>query len=85
MEKIETPLTWILAIVILGYLATTNNETNNESTCIKTSEELKDDTSFPTYNKSIDVDSIIEAVIEETDSIIETAIEETDSMVKEEN
>jgi len=84
MKKIETPLTWILAIVILGYLATTNNEKNNESTCIKTSEELKD-TSLPTYNKSLDVDSIIEAVIEEKDSIIEPVIEETDSMIKEEN
>ena len=84
MKKIETPLTWILAIIILVYLTISNIQKNNEPKCENTSKELKE-THISTYNKNLDVDSIIDAVIEETDSIIETAIETTDNIITEEN
>ena len=94
MENIEKPLTWILVIVLLGYLFTTNIGSENDSSftikdpkmdsveiidtpdgekkCVK----IEDD--------SLNVDSIIDAALEDidmkgnTDTLIELEKETTE-------
>ena len=83
MEKLETPLTWILAILILGYFALnncckveSNDEINNGFSWSSTSNEVTADVEIMTEKKEINVDSIIEAVLQEVDSSIDVTIDE---------
>ena len=85
MENLEKPLTWVLVIVLLGYLFTTNiGSENNFSFTINNpkmdSVEIIDIPAgkikcIKIEDDSLNVDSIIDAVIEEiyiksnTDSI----------------
>ena len=85
MENLEKPLTWVLVIVLLGYLFTTNIGSENDSSfSIK---DLKMDSveiiDTPAGEKkcvkieddSLNVDSIIDAVLEDIDMKIDTLIE----------
>ena len=78
MGKLETPLTWALAILILGYFALnncckveSNNAINNGFSWSTPSEKVNLEVEIITTDKDINVDSIIEAVLEEVDSSIE--------------
>ena len=76
MGNLEKPLTWGLAIVLLGYLFIANCECGEDTTCtlnngfnmgyesdVKSEENISID--IKVGNKSIDVDSIVDAVLEE--------------------
>ena len=76
MGNIEKPLTWGLAIVLLSYLFIANCECGEDTTCtlnngfnmgyesdVKSEENISID--IKVENKSIDVDSIVDAVLEE--------------------
>ena len=77
MENIEKPLTWVLVIVLLGYLFATNIGSENDSSF--TIKDLKmgsvEIIDTPTGEKkcieieddSLNVDSIIDAVLEDID------------------
>jgi hypothetical protein len=77
MENLEKPLTWVLVIVLLGYLFTTNiGSENNFSFTINNpkmdSVEIIDTPAgkikcIKIEDDSLNVDSIIDAVIEEID------------------
>ena len=77
MENIEKPLTWVLVLVLLGYLFTTNiGSENNFSFTINNpkmdSVEIIDIPAgkikcIKIEDDSLNVDSIIDAVIEEID------------------
>ena len=85
MENLEKPLTWVLVIVLLGYLFTTNIGSENDSSF--TIKDLKMDSveiiDTPAGKKkcvkieddSLNVDSIIDAVLEDIDMKIDTLIE----------
>lgn len=85
MENLEKPLTWVLIIVLLGYLFTTNIGSENDSSF--TIKYLKMDSveiiDTPAGEKkcvkieddSLNVDSIIDAVLEDIDMKIDTLIE----------
>ena len=85
MENLEKPLTWVLVIVLLSYLFTTNIGSENDSSF--TIKDLKMDSveiiDTPTGEKkcvkieddSLNVDSIIDAVLEDIDMKIDTLIE----------
>ena len=85
MENIEKPLTWVLVIVLLGYLFATNIGSENDSSF--TIKDLKMDSveiiDTPAGKKkcvkieddSLNVDSIIDAVLEDIDMKIDTLIE----------
>ena len=85
MENLEKPLTWVLVIVLLGYLFTTNIGSENDSSF--TIKDLKMDSveiiDTPDGEKkcvkieddSLNVDSIIDAVLEDIDMKIDTLIE----------
>ena len=85
MENLEKPLTWVLIIVLLGYLFTTNIGSENDSSF--TIKDLKMDSveiiDTPAGEKkcvkieddSLNVDSIIDAVLEDIDMKIDTLIE----------
>ena len=85
MENHEKPLTWVLIIVLLGYLFTTNIGSENDSSF--TIKDLKMDSveiiDTPAGEKkcvkieddSLNVDSIIDAVLEDIDMKIDTLIE----------
>lgn len=85
MENLEKPLTWVLVIVLLGYLFTTNIGSENDSSF--TIKDLKIDSveiiDTPAGEKkcvkieddSLNVDSIIDAVLEDIDMKIDTLIE----------
>ena len=85
MENLEKPLTWVLVIVLLGYLFTTNIGSENDSSF--TIKDLKMDSieiiDTPAGEKkcvkieddSLNVDSIIDAVLEDIDMKIDTLIE----------
>ena len=85
MENIEKPLTWVLVIVLLGYLFATNIGSENDSSF--TIKDLKMDSveiiETPAGEKkcvkieddSLNVDSIIDAVLEDIDMKIDTLIE----------
>ena len=87
MENIEKPLTWILVIVLLGYLFTTNIGSENDSSFIiknpkMDSVEIIDTTAgkkkcVKIEDDSLNVDSIIDAVLEDIDmkGNIDTLIE----------
>ena len=82
MENLEKPLTWILIIVLLGYLFATNiGSENNFSFTINNpkmdSVEIIDTPvgkikCIKIEDDSLNVDSIIDAVIEEIDIKINT-------------
>ena len=78
MGKLETPLTWALAILILGYFALnncckveSNDEINNGFSWSASSEKSDLEVEIIAEDKAINVDSIIEAVLQEVDSSIE--------------
>lgn len=78
MGKLETPLTWALAILILGYFALnncckveSNDEINNGFSWSTSSEKSDLEVEIIAEDKAINVDSIIEAVLQEVDSSIE--------------
>ena len=78
MGKLETPLTWALVILVLGYLIAGNCckvESNNEITdgfsWSTASDEVTVDVEVITEDIAINVDSIIDAVIKEVDSSID--------------
>ena len=85
MENIEKPLTWVLAIVLLGYLFATNIGSENDSSF--TIKDLKMDSveiidtqagekkCVKIEDDSLNVDSIIDAVLEDIDMKIDTIIE----------
>ena len=85
MGNIEKPLTWVLVIVLLGYLFATNIGSENDSSF--TIKDLKMDRveiiDTPAGEKkcvkieddSLNVDSIIDAVLEDIDMKIDTLIE----------
>ena len=85
MENLEKPLTWVLVIVLLGYLFTTNIGSENDSSF--TIKDLKMDSveiiDTPAGEKkcvkieddSLNVDSIIDAILEDIDMKIDTLIE----------
>ena len=85
MENIEKPLTWVLVIVLLGYLFATNIGSENDSSF--TIKDLKmgsvEIIDTPDGGKkcvkieddSLNVDSIIDAVLEDIDMKIDTLIE----------
>ena len=85
MENLEKPLTWVLVIVLLGYLFATNIGSENDSSF--TIKDLKMDSvviiETPAGEKkcvkieddSLNVDSIIDAVLEDIDMKIDTLIE----------
>ena len=87
MGNIEKPLTWILVIVLLGYLFTTNiGSANDSSFTIKDpkmdSVEIIDTRAgekkcVKIEDDSLDVDSIIDAALEDIDmkGNIDTLIE----------
>ena len=76
MGNLEKPLTWGLAIVLLGYLFIANCECGEGTTCqlnngfnmgyesdVKLEEDISID--IKVEDKSIDVDSIVDVVLEE--------------------
>jgi len=80
MEKLETPLTWILAILILGYFSLNNccklepnDEINNGFSWSTTSDEVilpvKINSDIP-FSES-EIDSMLEAVLQELSDTIE--------------
>lgn len=85
MENIEKPLTWVLVIVLLGYLfATSIGSENDSSFTIKNpkmdSVEIIDTPAggkkcIKIEDDSLNVDSIIDAVLEDIDMKIDTLIE----------
>ena len=86
MGNLEKPLTWGLAIVLLGYLFIANCECGEGTTCplnsgfnmgyesdAKSEEDISID--IKVEDKSIDVDSIVDAVLEEVELDTETVEE----------
>ena len=85
MGNIEKPLTWVLAIVLLGYLFATNIGSENDSSF--TIKDLKmgsveiidtpdgEKKCVKIEDDSLNVDSIIDAVLEDIDMKIDTLIE----------
>ena len=76
MGNLEKPLTWGLAIILLGYLFIANCECGEETTCplnsgfntgyesdVKSEEDISID--IKVEDESIDVDSIVDVVLEE--------------------
>jgi len=79
MEKLETPLTWALVILILGYFIAgncckiePNEEINNGFSWSTASDKVTVDVEIITKDIAINVDSIIEAVMQEVDSSLNT-------------
>ncbi|MDC0249334.1 hypothetical protein OAK24_00465 [Flavobacteriales bacterium] len=86
MGNLEKPLTWVLAIVLLGYLFIANCECGEGTTCTlnngfnigyESDTKLAEDISveIKVADKSIDVDSIVDAVLEEIELDAETVEE----------
>ena len=80
MGKLETPLTWALVILVLGYFIVgncckvqSNDQTNNGFSWSTASDEVTIDVEIITEDIAINVDSIIEAVLQEVDSSIDAA------------
>ena len=85
MENLEKPLTWVLVIVLLGYLFTTNIGSENDSSFTINNPKMDsvEITDIPAgeikcikiEDDSLNVDSIIDAVLEDIDMKIDTLIE----------
>lgn len=82
MDKLETPLTWVLAILILGYFALnncctveSNDEINNGFSWSVTSEEailpVKIIDNSDASLSDLEIDSMLEAVLQESNDTIE--------------
>ena len=78
MGKLETPLTWALVILVLGYFIVGNcckvqsdDQTNNGFSWSSDSDKVTVDVEIITEDNAINVDSIIEAVLQEVDSSID--------------
>ena len=91
MGKLETPLTWALAILILGYFALnncckieSNNEINNGFSWSAPSEKVELVKSI-SEEDAINVDSIIEAVLLEVDSLVDGQAEFLDDFKAEDS
>jgi hypothetical protein len=79
MDKLETPLTWALVILILGYFIAgncckvqSNDQTNNGFSWSTTDSEVQVEVKIIT-DTDINVDSIIDAVLAEVDSVLEVS------------
>jgi len=77
MDKLETPLTWALVILILGYFIAgncckvqPNDQANNGFSWSTTNSEVQVEVEIIT-DTDINVDSIINAVVVEVDSALE--------------
>ena len=85
MGKLETPLTWVLTILILCYFALNNyyksklNDKINGISCEKNVEVKDIEENFSSIDAEINVDSIIEAVLKEADSSLKIILEVEDS------
>ena len=86
MGNLEKPLTWGLAIVLLGYLFIANCECGESTTCplnngfnmgYESDEKSEEDINIDikVEDESIDVDSIVDAVLEEIELDTETVEE----------
>ena len=98
MENLEKPLTWGLAIVLLGYLFTINCKCGERTTCLINNgfnigyenETKKGEEDSITImwgeDKSINVDSVVGAVLEEIeiDSLVGDTIIEINANLTEE-
>ena len=80
MGKLETPLTWALVILVLGYFIVgncckvqSNDQTNNGFSWSTSSDKVNVEVEMITEDNAINVDSIIEAVLQEVDSSIDAA------------
>ncbi|MDC0204759.1 hypothetical protein OAJ65_03070, partial [Flavobacteriales bacterium] len=79
MGKLETPLTWALVILVLGYFIAgncckveSNDQTNNGFSWSTTSDELILPVKTIGFGDSpVNVDSILEAVLQEVSDTIE--------------
>ena len=78
MGKLETPLTWALAILVLGYFIAgncckvqSNDQTNNGFSWSTASDKVTVDVEIITEDIAINVDSIIEAVMQEVDNSLD--------------
>ena len=79
MENLEKPLTWVLVIVLLGYLFIANCDCGEEASCtakngfniqsenetIDVNQEIKIE--IQVEDESLNVDSIADAVLEDID------------------
>jgi len=79
MDKLETPLTWALVILILGYFIAgncckvqPNDQANNGFSWSTTNSEVQVEVEIIT-DTDINVDSIIDAVLAEVDSALEVS------------
>jgi len=79
MDKLETPLTWALVILILGYFIVgncckvqPNDQTNNGFSWSTADSEVQVEIEIIT-DTDINVDSIIDAVLAEVDSALEVS------------
>ena len=77
MGKLETSLTWVLVILSLGYFIAgncckvqSNDQTNNGFSWSTASEKESAELEIITEDNAINVDSILEAVLQEVDSMI---------------
>ena len=87
MGKLETPLTWALVILVLGYFIAgncckvqTNDQTNNGFSWSTASDKANVEVEIIAEDNAINVDSIIEAVLQEADSSID--LDEGDIKIK---
>ena len=87
MSKLETPLTWALVILVLGYFIAgncckvqTNDQTNNGFSWSTASDKANVEVEIITEDNAINVDSILEAVLQEADSSID--LDEGDIKIK---
>ena len=78
MGKLETPLTWALVILVLGYFIVGNcckvqsdDQTNNGFSWSTASDKVNVEVEIITDDSAINVDSIIEALLQEVDSSID--------------
>ena len=85
MGKLETPLTWVLAILILGYFSLNNcyktatNDLINNTKWDNAEEAIDIEMEIITVENEINIDSILDAVLEEVDSSSQMIIEVKDS------
>ena len=80
MENIEKPLTWVLVIVLLGYLFIANCDCGEEASCTANngfnieSENLDSEVKqeirvkIQVEDENLNVDSIVDAVLEDIDA-----------------
>ena len=89
MGKLETPLTWALVVLVLGCFIAGNcckvqsdDQTNNGFSWSASSDKANEEVEIITEDNTINVDSIIEAVLKEVDSSIDGAEGEIVKVIK---